>query len=154
MKVASAHLNDGTETAVVGAAARSFDHIDLTPEQSVTLKHACSPVRHPDFTVLKFVRCAGWVVNPALIRPITQSANVLEPAASLDGAQQLAEGNLSLTPNEIVDIHRLIGLGSQAGIVTSNHDFAFRLQRSDKIDDTRGRPALECHDGQSHDFGV
>ena len=40
MKVAAAHLDDRAEAAVVGAAARGLDDVDLPAEQRVAVEHA------------------------------------------------------------------------------------------------------------------
>src|SRR5208283_5422823 len=40
-EVAAAHLDDGTETAIVGAAARGLDYVHLPAEQRISLEHAC-----------------------------------------------------------------------------------------------------------------
>src|SRR5205807_5369297 len=90
MKVAAAHLDDGAETAIEGAAARGFDYIHLPAQQRVSRKHARITVRQANLAVFQPVRRSRGIMHPVLAIAIRQAADSLEAAPLLVRAQQFA----------------------------------------------------------------
>ncbi len=78
MEVAAAHLDDRTEAAIEGAAARGLDYIHLPAEQRVSLEHARIAVRRADFLVFKPVRRPRGIMHPALAVPVRKATDVLD----------------------------------------------------------------------------
>src|SRR5215475_5280789 len=66
VKVSPPHFDDGAEAAVVGAAARSLDYINLTAEQGVAPKHSGRTIGQTDFTVLESMHRTCWIAGPML----------------------------------------------------------------------------------------
>src|ERR1017187_4316942 len=91
VKIAAPHFNNGTEAAVVGAAARGLDYIHLASQQRVSLEHARIAIRRSDFTVLQTVWRTIRIVPPVFAVAIGKAANALEAGVLLDRTQQFTE---------------------------------------------------------------
>src|SRR5208282_3193654 len=156
VEVAAPHLEDGTEAAIVGAAARSLDYIHLPAEQRISVEHAGVAVRRSDFAVFEPVRRTVGVVHPALavLASIGEAAYPVDAGPLLDGAQQFAEGDFPLAAHKIVDAHFLISFGGEAGIIPSHHDLHSRAESADQIDNASGSTPLKRHDGESDNFRI
>src|SRR5207302_9506313 len=96
MKVAAAHLDDGAETAIEGAAARRLDCVDLPTQHRVSTEHAGIAVRRPNLAVFEAVRRPRGVVQPALAVLVGEAADPLESGLLLERAQQFAKGDFAL----------------------------------------------------------
>src|ERR1700680_5347266 len=64
VKVTAAHFNDGAERAVVRAAARGFDDLDLAAKDRAALENAGATVGKLDFVIFQTMRGTQLVVNP------------------------------------------------------------------------------------------
>ena len=69
VEVPAAHLDDRTEAAVVSAAARRLDEIDLSSKERVPRQHAAGPLRETDLSRRQRRRAAvGGVAEAGLKR--------------------------------------------------------------------------------------
>src|SRR5208282_1102901 len=160
-EVAAAHLDDGTETAIVGAAARGLDYVHLPAEQRISLEHACIAVRRADFAVFEPVRRPVGVVHPALAVSVSASATSVREATDpvdtrslLDCSQQFAERDFPLAAHQIINVHFLVSFGSKAGVVPSHHDLHSRPESADQFDKASGGTPLKRHDGESDNLRI
>src|ERR1700730_14053539 len=64
MEVSPPNFNNGTETAIVGAATRGFDHIHLATQQSVALEHPSRTIRQADLVTLQSMHRPSGVMDP------------------------------------------------------------------------------------------
>src|SRR6202030_2669229 len=65
VEVAASHLDDGAETAIVGAAPRGLDYIHLPAHQRVSREHSRIAIRRADLAVFEPGGGAGGGVDPA-----------------------------------------------------------------------------------------
>src|SRR5229473_536786 len=83
VKVASAHFDDRAKTAVVGAAARGLDHINLASKQRVALKHAGFTVGQADLIVFQSMYGPAGVVEPPITGAVRKSGDPVEISSLL-----------------------------------------------------------------------
>src|SRR5436190_309064 len=124
VKVAPAHLDDRAETAVEGAAARRLDDVDLPTHHRVPRQHAGGAVGRTDLP--------GVEVGHSALRCGSEGLPIAEPETgdarqwlpTLEGTDQLPEGQIPLAPDDRVDAN--VGIRPrfrrQAGIVPADHD--------------------------------
>ena len=98
VEVAAAHFNDGAEAAVVGAAARGFDDIDLASEQGVAAEHARGAVGQADFAIFQAMHRASRVVPPAVAIAVGETADGFEAAAVFSRARSSSRKVTSPSP--------------------------------------------------------
>ena len=152
VEIASPHFDDGTEAAIVGAAARSLDYVHLPAQQRVSLEHTRIAVRRADFAVFQPVRRPVEVVHPPVTVSIGEATDLVDTRVLLDGAQQFAERDFSLAAHQIIDTQFGVGFRGKAGVVSSHHDLHSRPERAHQVDNATGGAALKRHDGQSDNF--
>ena len=136
MKVAAAHLDDRTEAAIEGAAARRFDHVDLAAHHGVTVQHASIAFGQADFVAIEAVDRTRRVLTPAVARAIGKARDLVETVAALHRAQQLAKRQFAFAAHDVVDSAavRHVGFGRQAGIVAANDDaYVGRSERTNSM---------------------
>src|SRR5713101_3487664 len=107
VKVAAAHFNDRAETAVVGAAARSLDHIHLAAQQCVALEHAGVTVGRADLIVFQPMYRPVGIVEPPITGAVRKTADPTEISALLHRAQKFAKSNLAFAAHDEIHIHSL-----------------------------------------------
>ncbi len=161
VEVAAAHLDDGAEAAIEGAAARGLDHVDRPAQHVIAREDAGAAVRQSDITAFegmdgavgigKPIGC-NRVVGKSLSRNLGESGapgeprDVPESAVALDGASEFAEGEFAFAANDEIDAsHFHVGIGCEAGVIAPYNDADVRLQRANKVDNAGCRAALKGH---------
>src|SRR5207244_5870508 len=102
VEVAPAHLDDGAEATVEGAAPRGLDDVDLASHHRVAPEHPRVPVREPDLAALQARDRPVRVVGDVVAAPEREAGDPLDAAAGLDGPAELAEGQLPLAAHDEV----------------------------------------------------
>ena len=125
VKVPAAHLDDRAEAAVVGAAARGFDDVDLAAEQRVAAEHARAAIGQlrasSDFERRdRTIR----VVHEPLAAPVRQPGDrVRRRPPDLERPQQFPERELAFAAHQELDRRaRFVGFGREARIVAAGDD--------------------------------
>ena len=70
MKVAAAHLDDGAEAAIEGAAARRLDHVDRPSHHGVVVQYARVALGQANLIALQAVHRTRGIFMPAVAGPI------------------------------------------------------------------------------------
>src|SRR5262249_12011012 len=133
MEVAPTHRDDRAETAIEGAAARSFDHVDWLAQHGVSLEHARAAFGKAYVAVVKSVHRPLRIVPPITGGlAVRQSADGFKCPAVLQRAYQLAKGHFAFAADD--EIHsrstRHISVRRQPRIVDSKHESYVRPERA------------------------
>ena len=76
VKVAPTHLNDGTEAAIKGAAARGLDDIYLAAKHGVAMENPSVAVWQADLIAIQTMHRARRILAPCVSTAIRQTCNV------------------------------------------------------------------------------
>ena len=122
VKVAAAHLDDRAEAAVVRAAPRCFDDIDLAPQQRVAVEDARGAVGQPKRVRLETGDRPLRPMDPSARRSRRQTPRLrAKRSAGFQRTQQVAEGLLAFSAHQKIDVFAgLIGRRSEARIVSAS----------------------------------
>src|SRR4030095_11785567 len=135
-------------TAVEGAPAGCFNHIDLTTEYCVTAQHSRAAVGGHYFTVLQSIhRPVRRVIKP-VAASIRKPIDMVKAAFNFDCPQQFTKSNPPLTPHyEIHNARGSIGgrFRGEAWIIPSNRNPYVGSELPHKVNDSLRCPALKCH---------
>ena len=120
-EVAATHLDDRAETAIVGAAARSFDHVDLTSQKGVALEDtrhlASGRLISPLF---QSMGRTSRIVHPPLVRFDRTGRRSLPSCRPSPSARISSRNVTSPSPRiRIVNIDGFVRFWGQARIVAA-----------------------------------
>src|SRR5258708_33078398 len=96
MKITTTHFDDGAETTVIGAAARSLDDICLAAQDRVALQHPRTAVWKANLVILQPVRRTLLVVNPLIAAAVREPGDEVHVATALESTRPLTECTFTL----------------------------------------------------------
>ena len=86
------------------------------------------------------------------VAPEREPGDAVERGATLEGADELAEGEVPFAAHD--EVHparrRRVDLRREAGVVAADHDRDAGSEHPDEIDDLERRPALEGHHREAY----
>src|ERR1700730_12275191 len=91
VKITPAHFNDGAETTVIRAAARSLDDICLAAKDRINLQHPDTAVWKANLVIFQPVRRTLLVVNPLIAAAVREPGDEVHVAAAVKRKRQLME---------------------------------------------------------------
>ncbi len=156
MEVAAAHLDDGAETAIVGAAAGGLDDVGLAAVHGVAGEDPGGAVGEAELLVGEIADAAVGVVAEGVAVAPGEAGDGLGPLPCFERADEQAEGDLAFAANEVVDGGFVVGVdvAGQAGVVAADDDGHAGLEGAEERHDREGGVALEGHDGEADDVRV
>src|SRR5260370_42460074 len=102
VKIATTHFDDGAETTVIRAAARSLDDICLAAEDRVARQHPRTAVWKANLVIFQPVRRTLLVVNQLIAAAVRKPGDEVHVAAAVERALQLTECNFTLAAHDEV----------------------------------------------------
>src|SRR5258708_30957692 len=91
VKITTTHFDDGAETTVIRAAARSLDDICLAAKDRVALQHPRTAVWKANLVIFQPVRRTLLVVNPPIAPAVREPGNERHVSAASERTPQLTE---------------------------------------------------------------
>jgi GAF domain-containing protein len=156
MEVPPAHFDDRAEGAVVRAAPRGFDDVNLAPHEGVSGEHPRRAARGTHVLVVEMTDRTIRIALEAIALAIRDARNLAEIASAFERAKELAERLVAFAANDDVDAEfgRFVHLRCETRVVSANDDGRAGPERAHESDHAPGRVTLKRHHRQADHVGL